>query len=174
MTPNPRGQIINRDHSGGLGVCEMWCKLFRDNEIAAKSKRWRDVMTDKQIHNAMQRAFPDRHESKVLTLVQKNRGYYNSGRLFPMHEGRGQPPPFKSCRYERKDGRLWVLTPRGRFTKELEGQGETRETESFTLTKSKGGSDEIADKQKAMPEVSVPNPREEPREGIAPQESNEG
>lgn len=94
--PPHRGQIVNRTHSNGRGVCEMWSFLFLQNEELPPDKK----LTDAEISAEMFKAFPDRLESEVFKQVQKVRGRYNRGVLTG-----GAIPKVKSCRYERlEDG----------------------------------------------------------------------
>lgn len=81
MLKRKQGQIIDKSHSAGLGVCEMWIKLFEENEYHFKAKQYNKVMTDEEITEIMLKAFPAHKNSKILHLVHKVRGRYNRGRL---------------------------------------------------------------------------------------------
>lgn len=115
---NPSGQIVDTSHSGGLRVAEMWCFLFRENEIAVREGRWTDVLDDDDLASRMLLAFPDRWESKVLRLVGRVRWRYNTGRLT-----HGGIPIVRSHRYRRVGKEVWLCTNRGRALTKL-GEGD--------------------------------------------------
>jgi|GEM_PF-4827395 len=96
MLKKRQGQVIDKSNSNGLGVCEMWIKLFKENEQHFEAKQFDKVMTDKEITEAMLKAFPARKNSKIFHLVHKVRGRYNRGRLL-----KGVEPKIQSFKYVR-------------------------------------------------------------------------
>lgn len=67
-----RGQVVNRTHSGGLGVGAYWAKLFRENATAH--------LPDEALTVQMQQAFSLRR-SKIFYQVRRVRWRYNRGDL---------------------------------------------------------------------------------------------
>ena len=91
-----KGQIVDKSKSKGLGVCEMWVKLFQENEANFKAKKIKRVLLDKQITEIMLQSFPSRNDSKILHMPNKVRGRYNRGILT-----HGKRPRIRSYKYER-------------------------------------------------------------------------
>lgn len=96
-----QGQVINTAHSNGLNVRQMWMKIFIENEKNFKAKKYKKVLIEKQITEAMLKAFPDREESKNMYHPNRERAAYNRG-LFT----KGIPPKIKSCKYEWRGKKL--------------------------------------------------------------------
>ena len=93
-----KGQIVDKSHSQGLGVCEMWIKLFEENEEHFKAKQYDDVLTDKEITTRMTKCFPARSSSKIFQFVHKVRGRYNRGQLL-----KDVKPKVQSFKYVRNE-----------------------------------------------------------------------
>ena len=109
---NPSGQIVNTCYSDGLRVSEMWCKLFRENEVNFKEGRHSLVLVDERLTDTMLTAFPDRFLSAVMRQVRKHRAAYNRGVYTA-----GSRPFIQSRRYIRKDDD--TVTPATARGKEL-------------------------------------------------------
>jgi len=89
-----KGQIIDKSHSQGLGVCQMWMKLFEENEEYFHAKQYDKVKTDKEITASMLTFFPNRKTSKIFQFVHKVRGRYNRGCLL-----KDMKPKIQSFKY---------------------------------------------------------------------------
>lgn len=97
-----KGQIIDKSHSQGFGVCQMWTKLFEENEQYFEAKQYDKVKTDKEITVSMLNFFPDRKNSKIFYFVHKVRGRYNRGCLL-----KDTKPKIRSYKYFRnKKGKI--------------------------------------------------------------------
>jgi hypothetical protein len=114
---NPRGQIVNRSHSGGLSVGEYWCRLLVENEwMFAQGGRL--VMDDDDLTAAAFHAFPDRRDSAVFRDVKRLRSRYNRGVIACQ---RGKVPRVQSYRYMiAADGIAYRVTPRGKVLPEAQ------------------------------------------------------
>lgn len=107
-----QGQVINTAHSNGLNVRQMWMKIFIENEKNFKAKKYKKVLIEKQIIEAMLKAFPDRRQSKNMHHPNRERTAYNRG-LFT----KGKTPKIKSCKYEWQNKVLIQIKPNERRTK---------------------------------------------------------
>jgi len=78
----------------GLGVCQMWAKLFVQNEKFFLSKEYDKLLTDTQITQIMCETFPSHSDSEIFRQPNRVRNRYNRGLLT-----KGKIPKRKSRRY---------------------------------------------------------------------------
>ena len=104
-----KGQIVKS--ASGLGVQKTWEKLFLQNEAAFKAgvrNRKHPVLTDLQISQAMNDAFPGRG-SAIFADVRRVRARYNRD-CWSKSTNRGTTV----ChRYEKVDGKMVPVSSRG-------------------------------------------------------------
>jgi hypothetical protein len=92
------GQLVNKQHSNGLGVMEFWVKIFRDNQENFSAGKMDKILMDEQITEAMKNAFPDRKTSAIFSQPNRVRNRYNRGVLT-----KGQIPKQKSVKFQRSE-----------------------------------------------------------------------
>lgn len=110
------GQLVDTSHSSGLRIKELWATLFRENEVAFRDGRDKDVKEDWAIAQAMREAFPRHRASRLMTQVVRVRASYNRGDLTGKQPGTCEriKPTMRSLRYVRTPDEVFQVTARGR------------------------------------------------------------
>lgn len=122
--PKRPGQIVDTSYSDGLQIQELWAVLFRENEVAFREGRDKDVKEDWAVAQAMREAFPRHRASKLLSQVVRVRAAYNRGDLTGKQSGTRErvKPILRSFRYLRVPNEVYQVTARGRRLEPADGR----------------------------------------------------